>query len=659
MVPGENPAADTEPDWEDVTLLDIEDQMLSSFRAIVLDATRSALGEALLAVRSAEAGTEAGLEALRVEVGQLRQDLGLLPRGATKSSANLTQDAPTAGAASPASRAATPGLTADRPATTPPVSQSHEWLGRHVRVHPPPAARRQKGSPRSTFTGLMRQLSCGLPAPSAASGENTPASLAIGETCGQPSDAGPDLEQGTPLAIVSGVPRTRRTCQWMHGRLKWAVNSLCFDVCACVLVVVHAALVGAHTDLVARHGSDGQLVRIFNVCESVFCVVFASELMLRLAVNGLYFFHMPGWQWNLFDCCIIILQLVDQLTVASVRANVSFLRMVRVFRLFRAIRVVREMRLGWVAARELRTIVTSTLSSLKFLMCAIVMLSFVIYIVGIYYTQVVADHLSTAECKGEHSEECKQLYRYFGSLSRTILTLFQSITGGVDWDDVVVPLSHISPMLALTFSMYIVFAVLALLNVTTGVFVEASLKSATADRDCFMINNVRKIFQANTTCNAMTWDKFVVQLDTPEMRAYFKAIDLDPSEARGLFRLLDIDGSGSVDAEEFLNGCLRLRGPAKALDLALVMREMHRMHRQFDAHLGAVEQQLMDSESLSGSCSSMAPRPTLLTQQSMQSKAGAKARLGSVAGMIEFDRYSNTSMASTASDFAADAHQLA
>merc|ERR1719198_1438939 len=102
-------------------------------------------------------------------------------------------------------------------------------------------------------------------------------------------------------------------------------------------------------------------------------------------------------------------------------------------------------------------------------------------------------------------------------------------------------------MLGFVFFVYIVSAVLAFLNVTTGVFVEASIKSAKADRDFFMINNVRQLFKDQTSGNGeMTWDNFVGLLNAPEMQAYFKAIDLDPSEARGLFRLLDLDDSGTV-----------------------------------------------------------------------------------------------------------------
>ena len=39
----------------------------------------------------------------------------------------------------------------------------------------------------------------------------------------------------------------------------------------------------------------------------------------------------------------------------------------------------------------------------------------------------------------------------------------------------------------------------------------------------------------------------------------------NPSEdVWGLFLLLDADGNGAVDLDEFVNGCMQLRGPAKS-----------------------------------------------------------------------------------------------
>mmetsp|Transcript_118861 Transcript_118861/g.222189 ORF Transcript_118861/g.222189 Transcript_118861/m.222189 type:complete len:91 (-) Transcript_118861:130-402(-) len=48
----------------------------------------------------------------------------------------------------------------------------------------------------------------------------------------------------------------------------------------------------------------------------------------------------------------------------------------------------------------------------------------------------------------------------------------------------------------------------------------------------------------------------------------------------GLFKLLDIDGSGAVGIEEFVIGCMRLKGSAKSIDLATLMYENKRMVEQ-------------------------------------------------------------------------------
>ena len=44
---------------------------------------------------------------------------------------------------------------------------------------------------------------------------------------------------------------------------------------------------------------------------------------------------------------------------------------------------------------------------------------------------------------------------------------------------------------------------------------------------------------------------------------------------------MDVDRNGTLDAEDFLNGCLRVRGAAKSLDLLLMMRENQRMYDMF------------------------------------------------------------------------------
>lgn len=55
------------------------------------------------------------------------------------------------------------------------------------------------------------------------------------------------------------------------------------------------------------------------------------------------------------------------------------------------------------------------------------------------------------------------------------MALFQTITGGLEWRELVTPLMrHISPGLGVVFVLYVTFTSLALMNVVTGVFVETA-----------------------------------------------------------------------------------------------------------------------------------------------------------------------------------------
>merc|ERR1712176_1300937 len=90
----------------------------------------------------------------------------------------------------------------------------------------------------------------------------------------------------------------------------------------------------------------------------------------------------------------------------------------------------------------------------------------------------------------------------------------------------------------------------------------------------------------------VSWDEFWNKLRDPDMLRCFKLLDIDPSEAGGLFTLLDTDCSGEIDAEEFVMGCLRLQGTAKAIDLATLMYFNKRMATWWQEQMGALQGQL-------------------------------------------------------------------
>eukprot|EP00913_Durusdinium_trenchii_P012201 g11460.t1 len=80
--------------------------------------------------------------------------------------------------------------------------------------------------------------------------------------------------------------------------------------------------------------------------------------------------------------------------------------------------------------------------------------------------------------------ERQDLMNDFGSMVLGIFTLFQAMSGGVDWGEVAVKLMKVSWLLGLLFCVYMAFALFCVLNVMTGVFVENASKMTSADEEC-------------------------------------------------------------------------------------------------------------------------------------------------------------------------------
>eukprot|EP00931_Biecheleriopsis_adriatica_P049564 TRINITY_DN2867_c0_g1_i3.p1 TRINITY_DN2867_c0_g1~~TRINITY_DN2867_c0_g1_i3.p1 ORF type:complete len:756 (+),score=137.94 TRINITY_DN2867_c0_g1_i3:28-2295(+) len=395
-----------------------------------------------------------------------------------------------------------------------------------------------------------------------------------------------------------------------RGMANRVVQSATFDYASGSLVILNAIFIGLQTDYMAMQVTD-ILPPEYSAINSAFCIVFTMELCLRIFAEGSIFLTGPSWRWNIFDFGLVGLQLVDEvLTLAAGPAgesdsslNFSFLRVLRILRLVRIMRIIRILRL----IGELRAIVSSIMGSLKSLAWTMAL----VYVFGVYFTQLVSDHrvsLRQTATSDPSGEELEALVRFYGSLGRSILSLYQAITGGVDWDQLTVPLmKEISVVFGAVIALYIAFGVLALLNVVTGVFVESALKSAKEDRDNYMLHHVREIFSSADVHKkgVLEWEDFKAESQNPQMLDFFRSIDVDPSQAQAVFQLLDVEETGAIDLDEFLNGCLSLHGPAKAIDVSTMRYELRMLVRMMNESLAtsnraavANEQEEMSDESV-------------------------------------------------------------
>lgn len=367
------------------------------------------------------------------------------------------------------------------------------------------------------------------------------------------------------------------------------LNSTKFDNAIGALILLNAVAIGIQTDYAAKNVTE-DFPGEFHTIERIFLFCFSLELFLRIYVQRSRFFcwDTKGFVWNYFDTCIVFAQIFEEvllLIADNVGVNTDMFTVLRILRVLRIVRILRVVRVLHLIS-ELRTIVSSILGSLKSLGWTVVLLLLVIYIVGVYFTQAITDHL--VEVRLGNSTETKQdrdLQYYFGSLPRTILSLWQSMSGGADWDALASPLmSQVGMVTGILFAAFIAFALLALMNVVTGVFVQTALQSAKDEEDAFLVDQVLKLFDktADKDADTITLDQIEEKFSNPAVAREWKSINVQPAEAKYLFSLLDIEETGEISFQEFLSGCLRLHGHSKSMDLLTVMQEARAMSRRQD-----------------------------------------------------------------------------
>mmetsp|Transcript_40021 Transcript_40021/g.110202 ORF Transcript_40021/g.110202 Transcript_40021/m.110202 type:complete len:657 (+) Transcript_40021:72-2042(+) len=375
------------------------------------------------------------------------------------------------------------------------------------------------------------------------------------------------------------------------------VESTRFESLISMCIVVNAIVIGMQVDYRLNHVGENP-PRAFEVVEVIFCAVFTAELICRVIAYHVHFFIMPGWGWNLFDFVMVIMQLLDAILAHylvvdgdenSTSGNFSFMRLLRILRIVRIVRVVRVFRY----VSELRAMVSSILSSCKPLVWVMALVLLFSFAISVYLASLVAD-------RGESLENVA-VKKYYRSLMITLFSLFQAVTGGIDWGDLATPLmAEISPLVAIVFTLYMSFAVLCILNVITSIFVQTALNRAEEDNETRHFDLLRSVVRAadidrNGKISREDFSKAIRNEGLAEK------LDLRLCDASAMFDLLDVDNSGQVDLDEFVFVCIRIKGANRGIDMASLMYFNKRIAVWWADRIDAMEKDLGNILNLLGS----------------------------------------------------------
>lgn len=200
---------------------------------------------------------------------------------------------------------------------------------------------------------------------------------------------------------------------------------------------------------------------------------------------------------------------------------------------------------------------------------------------------------SFSQNESEELEDRQWIWLHYGTAYRALYTLYE-ITFAGNWPTNVRPvLDKVSHAYVIFFLLYITIVVFAVIRVITAIFLKDTLDAAQNDSENLVVERLRKkaeyverleaVFKAidRTGDGMITEERLEEILSHPKVAAYFNTLDLDVQETSVFFHIID-NGDGEVTLDEFIDGILRCKGNARAVDSMAIRAELKRLHGKFN-----------------------------------------------------------------------------
>jgi len=404
------------------------------------------------------------------------------------------------------------------------------------------------------------------------------------------SIASEDLSRVCATAYMTGNSEVRRrgVCT-----LENMVGQKGFEFLCVFVIFCNAIVIGMSTDYAMDHPSNPTSKTLSNF-ELSFIIFYTVEMCLRMCVKGrLYFTEKTERNWNLFDVVLVGQGVSEQVMTmfdegqADGASSLTNLRLFRLMKLVKLLRMVRLLRMF----KELRLILSSISGCLISMLWAGILIVGISYVFGIAIVQGCAFHLEEFGDKLD-ATTAEGIDAFWSSTAQAVLSLSMSTTGGEDWIRVASPLRQVGGFFYALFLLYIAIFVFVVMNIINSIFLESILSHAERDHQLIIetqmekkeeyVANLQIIFQDMDIDGdgEVTYDEFCNQLYCPRMQAFVASLEMEITDAKKFFEVLSDRGRRSVDIATFVVGCIKLRGPAKSVDLADLAFANKRAHHE-------------------------------------------------------------------------------
>eukprot|EP00928_Gymnodinium_smaydae_P071056 TRINITY_DN54737_c0_g1_i1.p1 TRINITY_DN54737_c0_g1~~TRINITY_DN54737_c0_g1_i1.p1 ORF type:complete len:572 (-),score=54.81 TRINITY_DN54737_c0_g1_i1:235-1950(-) len=389
------------------------------------------------------------------------------------------------------------------------------------------------------------------------------------------------------------------------GMTEWILDSLMG-----VIISLNALYLGFSMDV------SHMYPRLFVALDVFFLVCFLGELAFKISHNGFgrQFFGEGKWS-NRFDAalvCVDVIQMAIMLfsspdSELANSAGASLLRIIRVAKLARLVRLLRS-RLFY----DLLVMIRGLIGGMSTLGWAIIMFLVIVYVVALVFREAVG------------RQKIENVQEYFDSVPRSMFTIFRCSFGDCSAISGVPIFEHVHVHYGLAYSvlycLFIFVVGIGIFNVISAMFIESTMKAATAhsiaqkkarmdDIGLWCTNMTMIILElikaspehevpTGSLLNAV--DEIVnIEIDRQTVSSVFfdnsvavnclSNLDIDPQDNARLSEVLDPDNGGTIAICDLVDGIWRLRGEPTRSDMVILDVMVRSLHMKIDKVTAMIE----------------------------------------------------------------------
>jgi Ca2+-binding EF-hand superfamily protein len=215
---------------------------------------------------------------------------------------------------------------------------------------------------------------------------------------------------------------------------------------------------------------------------------------------------------------------------------------------------------------------------MKSMVWAFILLAAISYVTGLCFLQACISYFRSEESEVD-PETREAISVYWGSISKAVLSLYLSVLGGEDWNAIATPLKKTGNIFYWLFLLYVGFFNFCIMNIVSSLFFQAMLSSVASDQQEIIreemerkheyASRLQQFFHAldDDSSGHITYEEFCSRASDPFIEAWANSLEIEVADITEFFAVLSDHGRLNVDVTRFVEGCIKLKGNARNVDL--------------------------------------------------------------------------------------------